>query len=309
MGRYILKRLLYMIPMMFAVIVMVFLIMAFTPGDPATNVLPLNTPAEIKAQFNARVGFSDNLWERFGNYMKGLLSGNVISYTTEENIFGELFLRIPVTFKVGIQAFVIAMIIGVSLGILSAIKQYSFLDTTVTIFAITFASVPSFFVAMMLVLLFAVNLGWLPTFGLEDGWLSYIMPVTTMVLGTIPMLSRLTRSSMLDAMNQDFIRTARAKGCSEKRVIWKHALKNAAMPIITLLITGLAGTVGGSVIVEQIFTIPGVGTYMLSGVNDKNVPVVMTCALVLSFVFMLAMVLLDVAYAIVDPKIRARYKK
>ena len=135
------------------------------------------------------------------------------------------------------------------------------------------------------------------------------MPVTTMVLGTIPMLSRLTRSSMLDAMNQDFIRTARAKGCSEKRVIWKHALKNAAMPIITLLITGLAGTVGGSVIVEQIFTIPGVGTYMLSGVNDKNVPVVMTCALVLSFVFMLAMVLLDVAYAIVDPKIRARYKK
>lgn len=309
MGRYILKRLLYMIPMMFAVIVMVFLIMAFTPGDPATNVLPLNTPAEIKAQFNARVGFSDNLWERFGNYMKGLLSGNVISYTTEENIFGELFLRIPVTFKVGIQAFVIAMIIGVSLGILSAIKQYSFLDTTVTIFAITFASVPSFFVAMMLVLLFAVNLGWLPTFGLEDGWLSYIMPVTTMVLGTIPMLSRLTRSSMLDAMNQDFIRTARAKGCSEKRVIWKHALKNAAMPIITLLITGLAGTVGGSVIVEQIFTIPGVGTYMLSGVNDKNVPVVMTCALVLSFVFMMAMVLLDVAYAIVDPKIRARYKK
>ena len=309
MGRYILKRLLYMIPMMFAVIVMVFLIMAFTPGDPATNVLPLNTPAEIKAQFNARVGFSDNLWERFGNYMKGLLSGNVISYTTEENIFGELFLRIPVTFKVGIQAFVIAMIIGVSLGILSAIKQYSFLDTTVTIFAITFASVPSFFVAMMLVLLFAVNLGWLPTFGLEDGWLSYVMPVTTMVLGTIPMLSRLTRSSMLDAMNQDFIRTARAKGCSEKRVIWKHALKNAAMPIITLLITGLAGTVGGSVIVEQIFTIPGVGTYMLSGVNDKNVPVVMTCALVLSFVFMMAMVLLDVAYAIVDPKIRARYKK
>ena len=309
MGRYILKRLLYMIPMMFAVIVMVFLIMAFTPGDPATNVLPLNTPAEIKAQFNARVGFSDSLWERFGNYMKGLLSGNVISYTTEENIFGELFLRIPVTFKVGIQAFVIAMIIGVSLGILSAIKQYSFLDTTVTIFAITFASVPSFFVAMMLVLLFAVNLGWLPTFGLEDGWLSYVMPVTTMVLGTIPMLSRLTRSSMLDAMNQDFIRTARAKGCSEKRVIWKHALKNAAMPIITLLITGLAGTVGGSVIVEQIFTIPGVGTYMLSGVNDKNVPVVMTCALVLSFVFMLAMVLLDVAYAIVDPKIRARYKK
>lgn len=309
MGRYILKRLAYMIPMMLAVILMVFFIMAFTPGDPATNVLPLNTPAEIKAQFNARVGFSDNLWERFFNYMKGLLTGNVLSYTTEENIFGELFLRIPITFKVGVQAFAISMVIGVSMGILSAIKQYSFLDTTVTVFSITFASIPGFFVAMMLVLFFAVKLGVLPTFGLEDGWKSYVMPVTTMVLGSIPMLSRLTRSAMLDAMNQDYIRTARAKGCSEKRVIWKHALKNAAMPILTLLITGFASTVGGSVIIEQIFTIPGVGTYMLSGVNDKNVPVVMTCALVLSFVFMLAMVVLDIAYAIVDPKIRARYKK
>ena len=309
MGKYILKRLLYMIPMLFSVIVMVFLIMALTPGDPATNVLPLNTAPEIKAQFNARVGYSENLMERFGNYMQGLLTGNVLSYTTQENIFGEMALRIPISFRVGIVAFMIASVLGVSMGILSAIKQYSFLDTTVTIFAILFASIPSFFVAMLLVLFFAVNLGILPTYGLEEGVLSYIMPVTTLVLSSIPMLSRLTRSAMLDAMNQDFIRTARAKGCSEKRVIWKHALKNAAMPILTLLITGLAGTVGGSVIIEQIFTIPGIGTYMLTGINDKNVPVAMTCALVLSFVFMLAMVVLDIAYAIVDPKIRARYKK
>lgn len=114
---------------------------------------------------------------------------------------------------------------------------------------------------------------------------------------------------MLDAMNQDFIRTARAKGCSEKRVIWKHALKNASLPIITLLVSGLASTLGGSVIVEQIFTIPGVGMYMLSAIKDKNVPVVMTCALVLSLIFMVAMVLLDICYALIDPKIGARYKK
>lgn len=309
MGQYILKRLLYMIPMMLCVILVVFCIMAFTPGDPATNVLPLTAEPEVKAAFNERVGYSDNPLERLGNYMSGLVKGEVLSYTTQENIFGELAQRFPVTLRVGFTAFAIASIIGVSLGIMSAIKQYSFLDTTVTIFAITFASIPSFFIAMMLVLFFSVELGLLPSFGLVDGWRSYVLPLTTLVLGSIPMLSRLTRSAMLDAMSQDFIRTARAKGCSEKRVIWKHALKNAAMPILTLLITGFASTVGGSVIVEQIFTIQGIGTYMLSGVHDKNVPVVMTCALVLSFIFMAAMVILDIAYALVDPKIRARYKK
>lgn len=309
MGKYILKRLLYMIPMMFCVILMVFLIMAFTPGDPATNVLPLTAEPEVKAAFNERVGYSENLLERFGNYMNGLIHGNVLSYTTQENIFGELALRFPITIRVGLLAFCISAVIGVSLGIMSAIKQYSFLDTTVTIFAVLFASIPSFFVAMMLILYFAVFKGVLPSFGLEAGWRSYVLPLTTLVLASIPMLSRLTRSAMLDAMSQDYIRTARAKGCREKRVIWKHALKNASMPVLTLLITGLAGTMGGSVIVEQIFTIPGIGTYMLTGVNDKNVPVVMTCALVLSFIFMAAMVVLDVCYALIDPKIGARYKK
>lgn len=136
----------------------------------------------------------------------------------------------------GTWAFCISAVIGVSLGILSAIKQYSFLDTTVTIFAVTFASVPSFFVAVLMILFFAVYKGWLPSFGIE-GFTSYIMPVATLVLANIPILSRMTRSSMLDAMTQDYIRTARAKGCSERRVIWKHALKNACLPIITLLIT------------------------------------------------------------------------
>ena len=118
----------------------------------------------------------------------------------------------------------------------------------------------------------------------------------------------MTRSAMLDAMNQDYIRTARAKGCSEKRVIWKHALKNASLPIITLLLTGFAGILGGSVIVESIFTIPGIGTYMLDAINAKDVPVVMTCALLLAFIFMIVMVLMDIFFALIDPKLRARYR-
>ena len=206
MSRYIVKRLLYMIPMLFCVILMIFLIMSLTPGDPASNVLPLTTPQDVKDAFNERVGFSGSLLTRFGNYMHGLLTGNVLSYTTQENVFTELATRFPLTIR--------------------AIKQYSFLDTTVTIFAVTFASVPSFFVAVLMILFFAVYKGWLPSFGIE-GFTSYIMPVATLVLANIPILSRMTRSSMLDAMTQDYIRTARAKGCSDRRVIWKHALKNA----------------------------------------------------------------------------------
>ena len=307
MGRYIVKRLLYMIPMLFCVVLLVFLIMSFTPGDPATNILPLTTPPEVKEAFNESVGYTGSLVERFFNYAKGLFTGNVISYTSQENIFSEIAIRFPLTLRVGLISFCIAAVLGVALGILSAVKQYSFLDTTVTVFAVLFASIPSFFVAMCLLLLFAVHWGLLPSFGI-DGVESYILPVTTLVLSSIPVLSRMTRSAMLDAMNQDYIRTARAKGCSEKRVIWKHALTNACLPIITLLLTGFAGILGGSVIVESIFTIPGIGTYMLDAINAKNVPVVMTCALLLAFIFMVAMVLMDIFFALIDPKLRARYK-
>ena len=307
MTKYVVKRLLYMIPMMFCVVLLVFLILSFTPGDPASNILPITATPEVKAAFNERVGYTGGLVERFFGYLKGLFTGNVISYTTEENIFSELALRFPLTLKLGTISFLLAAILGVSLGILSAIRQYSFLDTTVTVFAVLFASVPSFFVAMLLLMYFAVYKGWFPTFGL-DGVRSYVLPVATIVLSSIPVLSRMTRSAMLSAMNQDYIRTARAKGCREKRVIWKHALKNASLPIITLLLTGYASVLGGTVIVESIFTIPGIGTYLLTAITKKNVPVVMTCTLMLAFIFMISMVLMDIFFALINPKLRERYQ-
>lgn len=307
MTKYVVKRLLYMIPMLFCVVLLVFLILSFTPGDPASNILPITATPEVKAAFNERVGYTGGLVERFFGYLKGLFTGNVISYTTEENIFSELALRFPLTLKLGTISFLLAAILGVSLGILSAIRQYSFLDTTVTVFAVLFASVPSFFVAMLLLMYFAVYKGWFPTFGL-DGVRSYVLPVATIVLSSIPVLSRMTRSAMLSAMNQDYIRTARAKGCREKRVIWKHALKNASLPIITLLLTGYASVLGGTVIVESIFTIPGIGTYLLTAITKKNVPVVMTCTLMLAFIFMISMVLMDIFFALINPKLRERYQ-
>ena len=309
MTRYIIRRLIYMIPMIFCVILAVFLIMSLTPGDPAGNTLPMNTPQNVKDAYNQAVGFTGSLPERFFGYLNGLLHGHVLSYATQENIFTELAVRLPLTLRYGMAAFIISGLIGVSLGILSAVRQYSFLDTAVTVLSVAFASIPSFFFAICLILYFAVYRGVLPSFGSNDGIRSYILPVVTVVLSSVPFLSRMTRSAMLDTLNQDYIRTARAKGCSEKRVIWKHALKNASLPIIALLVSGFAGILGGSVIVESIFTLPGIGTYMLNGINAKNVPVVMTCALLLSFVFMLSMVMMDIFFALIDPKIRLRYKR
>lgn len=309
MTRYIVKRLLYMIPMVFCVVLVVFLIMSLTPGDPAGNTLPLNTPQNVKDAYNEAVGFTGSLLSRFTRYMGGLLQGNIPSYATQENIFTELAVRMPLTLRYGLVAFVLSGFIGVALGILSAVRQYSFLDTTVTVLSVAFSSIPSFFFAICLILYFAVYRGVLPSFGSNDGIRSYILPTVTLVLSSVPVLSRMTRSAMLDTLNQDYIRTARAKGCGEKRVIWKHALKNASLPIIALLVSGFAGILGGSVIVESIFTLPGIGTYMFNGINAKNVPVVMTCALLLSFVFMLSMVMMDIFFALIDPKIRLRYTR
>ena len=309
MARYIVRRLLYMIPMIFCVVLAVFLIMSLTPGDPAGNTLPISTPQSVKDAYNEAVGYTGSLPSRFLAYCDGLIHGRVLSYATQENIFTELAVRMPLTLRYGMVGFLLAGFIGVSLGILSAVKQYSFLDTAVTVTAVAFASIPSFFFAICLILYFSVYRGVLPSFGSNDGIRSYILPTVTLVLSSVPVLSRMTRSAMLDTLQQDYIRTARAKGCSEKRVIWKHALKNASLPIIALLVSGFAGILGGSVIVESIFTLPGIGTYMINGINAKNVPVVMTCALLLSFVFMLSMVLMDIFFALIDPKIRLRYKR
>ena len=304
MGRYILRRLLYMIPMIFLVTLLVFLIMSFTPGDPATNNLPITATREVKAAYNESVGYTDRPVARFTGFLRGVLHRNVLSYTSGQNIFEEIGRRLPLTLRLGVISFAIAAVLGVSLGILSAIRQYSFLDTSLTILAVLFASIPSFFVAIVLILYFSVYRGLLPTFGVNDGLRSYILPVVTLVSGSIPVLSRMTRSAMLGVLRQDYIRTARAKGVPEKRVIWKHALKNASFPIITLLLGGLANVLGGSVIAESIFSLPGVGTYMLKAIQEKNVPGVMTCTLLLSAIFMLAMLLNDICFALIDPRIR-----
>ena len=305
---YILKRVLLALLTIWIVITVTFFVMHSIPGGPFASEKAIS--AEAQAALEAKYGLDKPLGEQYVTYLRDVVTKLDFGPSLKQRgrqVIDIILDGMKTSAKLGLIAAFSAAIAGIVLGALAALRRNTVLDKIIMVITTAFVSMPSFIMGSFLLIVFSVKLGWVPANGATAEGL--ILPIITLALYPMSYITRLTRSSMLDAMNQDFIRTARAKGCSEKRVIWKHALKNASLPIITLLVSGLASTLGGSVIVEQIFTIPGVGMYMLSAIKDKNVPVVMTCALVLSLIFMVAMVLLDICYALIDPKIGARYKK
>jgi peptide/nickel transport system permease protein len=272
-------------------------------------VLGIMAPLEAKASFNHKIGFDQPFLVRLGNYIQGLLKGDLgTSYRTLRPFADEFAILLPVTMRVGYVALIIATIIGVSLGILAAVKQFSVIDHVVTVTAIVFASIPSFFVALAMIMVFSIGWKVLPSLGVKD-LRGYIMPVATLVIASIPSIMRMTRVTVLSTKEQDYVRTARAKGCSERRIIWKHTLKNAVLPIITLIGASSGTVIGGSVIVESVFSLPGVGSYLLKAINAKDIPIVMSTTLVLSAFFCITLLLVDVLYAMVDPRIRDSYEK
>jgi len=192
-----------------------------------------------------------------------------------------------------------------SLGILSAVRQYSILDTTCTVITILFASIPSFFLGMVLIYFVSLKLGWLPTFG-ASSFKHSILPVVTLTLISSVGLLRLTRTTMLEAIRQDYIRTAIAKGCTRRSIVWKHALKNALLPVITILGMSAGGVMGGAIICESVFAMPGMGTYLVMAIRSKDIPVVTSSTVLLSAFFCLVMIVVDILYAVIDPRIRDR---
>ena len=187
-------------------------------------------------------------------------------------------------------------------GIVSAVKKYSLADTASTVIAMLFSSIPSFFFGVLMILLFSLKLKWLPSNGIGT-WKHYIMPVLTLALPTAALLSRMTRTTMLDTMKQDYIRTAKAKGCRPSRVIFFHALRNAMMPVVTQIGMSLAGLLGGAIITEQVFGLPGFGTVCLTAIKNKDTPVIMASVLFLSVLFMLIILVVDIIYAFLDPRV------
>ncbi len=308
MAKFIIKRILWMIPIMLGVLLIVFTITHFTPGDPVVALLGSNYTQEQYDMKEAELGLDKPFPVQFLNYVKGVVTEFDLgtSYQTNRAVRDELFDRFPTTLALGVIGVVITVLVGVPFGIISATKQYSPLDYGVTTVALFFASMPNFWMALMMIILFSLQLKLFPATGLEN-WKSWVLPALALGLSPVATVTRMTRSSMLDVIRQDYIRTARAKGLSEGTIIRKHALKNGLIPVITVVGMQMSTIVAGSVIIENIFAIPGIGSLLMSAINAKNYPVIQGGVLLLSLSVCVMNLLVDLLYAFVDPRIRAQY--
>ena len=308
MIKYIIKRVLWMIPITLGVLFIVFTITHLTPGDPVVSMLGTNYTQEQYDMKEAELGLDKPFMVQFVNYVEGVVTEFDLgtSYQTNRAVRDELFDRFPTTISLGLIGTIITILLGIPFGIISATKQYSALDYGVTTVALFFASMPNFWMALMMIILFSLNLKLFPATGLES-WKGWVLPCLALGLSPVATVTRMTRSSMLDVVRQDYIRTARAKGLSEGTIIKKHALKNAMIPIITVVGMQMSTIVAGSVIIENIFAIPGIGSLLMSAINNKNYPVIQGGVLLLSLSVCVMNLLVDILYAFVDPSIRAQY--
>lgn len=309
MVRYVWRRMVYLVITVFIVAVLVFTLMTFCPGDPATIILGGTAKAEDVAYLNQSLGLNDPFIVRLGRF----LSNTFIhfdfgtSWMSNAPIKETIMERLPQTIIVAFSTIFISALIGIPMGVIAAVKQGRFADNACMVLSLIGISIPNFWLAMLLVLLFSVKLDLLPALGIGS-FEFYILPALAGSTGGIAMLARQTRSAMLEVIRSDFIITARAKGVPEQKVILKHAFKNALIPIITLLGTFVGRMLGGTMIIETIFSIPGMGSYIISAVNSRDYPVVQIGSIFLAAIFSLCMVIVDVMYAAVDPRIKAQYQ-
>lgn len=309
MLKYVIKRILYMIPVLLGVAFLVFTILSLTPGDPGSIILGMTAKPEDIAALNAEFGYDKPFLVRFFNYIGDIIFHFDLgtSYQSRGPVIDDIMARFPNTLLLAILSMAVSSVIGISLGILSAVKQYSAVDHICVVVALIFACIPGFWLGLMLLLLFALKLGWLPSFGAST-LRHFILPTVTVSLTSAAGLLRLTRSAMLETIRQEYIRTARAKGASERRVIWKHALRNALLPVVTTLGTGFGASLGGAIIAETVFSMPGMGTLITTAIRQKDIPVVMGATLFLAVLFSFVILAVDVLYAFIDPRIKAKYQ-
>jgi len=306
---YIIKRLLLMIPIVLGVTILIFTIMYFTPGDPAVIILGANASQEQLEAKREELHLNDGYFVRLGDYLNDVFIefdfGN--SYINNRSVSEAIKERFPRTCLIAFFSMIIAVTFGIPLGIGAAVNQYSWKDSFCMFAALVGVSMPGFWIGLMLVLLFSLKLGWLPASGVGTV-AHYIMPCFACSLGGMAGTARQTRSSMLEVIRSDYIVTARAKGQAERKVIYRHALRNALIPVITQAGTSFGLMLGGALVIETVFTIPGLGTYMCSGINNRDYPVIQGSVVFLSIAFSIVMLLVDLIYAFVDPRIKSQYK-
>lgn len=304
MLKYLLKRTLWTIPLLIGVTLIVFLILHLTPGDPAALVLGDSADQATIDQLRGALGLDRPLYVQYLNYVWKALHGDLGESThTKRPVTEELFGRLPATIQLASVALVIASTVGIMVGIVSAVRRNSLFDRASMLFALVFASIPSFWLGLILMLVFSLWLGVLPSAGRGD-IKNLIMPALTLAATPAALIARLTRSSMLDVIKSDYIRTAFSKGMQERQVILKHALRNALIPVITVLGIQFGIMLGGSVVVESVFSWPGVGKLMVDSILTKNFPVVQGGLLVMAIIVSLINFAVDAMYGVIDPRIR-----
>lgn len=309
MIRYIARRLLWMIPVLLGVSFLVFVLLAIAPGDPATTNLGQNASVEDIARFNQQNGLDLPIVTRYVRYLYRLLTqgdfGN--SYSTTRPVRDLLMERLGVTLQLSLSSLFVVLLVGIPLGIISAIRQYSILDHAGQVLSLVFVSMPNFWLGILFIIFFAVNLKILPASGWND-MRYWILPALTSGLSGAAGMMRTTRSSMLDVTRQDYIKTARAKGQSEWVVVRHHMLRNALLPIITVIGTSIGMSLGNAMTVETIFSIPGLSKLMIDSIYKRDYPVVQGAVFLIALICTIINLLVDLAYAAIDPRIAIQFK-
>lgn len=304
MGRFLVKRIISMIITLFLITTITFSLMHAIPGGPFTKERRL--PETIERALIKKYKLDDPVWKQYLDYMGGVLKGDLGPSFKYEGQTTNSLIRdgFPTSAKLGTLAVLLVVILGIPFGIISALNKNKWQDYTVMIMATLGVTIPNFVIATVLIYIFANKLGWLPTFGTEAGWKSFILPVIALSGYAVSFVSRLTRSSMLEILQQDYIKTARAKGLPETVVIYKHALKNALIPVVTYLGPLFAAIITGSFVVEKIFALPGTGRHFVQSITNRDYTVIMGMTIFFSILLVSIMLVVDLSYGLIDPRIK-----
>ena len=307
MLKYILKRLLLIIPVVIGITLFIYLLLDIGMGDPTALILGPDASAEQVAALRAELGLDKSVFVRYFNYMYNAIQGDLgNSWYNSRPVIDEFLLRLPNTLALAFSALGITIVVGLTFGTLAAVRQNRPIDGITLIFALLFASMPSFWFGLILQIIFCLELQWLPPMG-SGTFKHMILPATTLALGTIASQVRMTRSSILDVVNMNYIRTARAKGAGEFRVVFRHVIRNALMPVVTNWGLTFATAFGGTIISETVFSVPGISTFLINAVKVRDIPIVMGTVFIVSVIVALINLIIDIIYAFIDPRVKAGY--
>lgn len=309
---YVATRFVQLIPTILLIAVLAFFILRVAPGDPTSILLPPDSPAEDFERLREELGINRPLLIQFATWFGGLLRGDLgTSFYTSGPVLDLIGARIYPTVWLAITAQLVAVVLAIPIGILAAVRQNSWLDKGATVFALGGVAIPNFWLGMLLVILFAVNLRWLPSQGFVDplvdpveGFRRLVLPAATLGFAQAALITRMTRSAMLDTIRLDYVRTARSKGLTERNVVWRHALSNAMAPIVTVVGLSIAGLLSGAIVVELVFNFPGLGLLMVEAVRRRDFPLIQGVLVLLAGITVLVNFVVDLSYGFFDPRIR-----